>query len=450
MRAPDRSVAAFDSGAGMVSALAAALHGRPFSRLGQGRAAAAAVLAAGRIPRAGRQALYSVSGALEAVPPRALGDIDLDEVARWLGSQYPARRYPAVVIGAANGAVLQLAAAAGIPWLPQTLLVPVRWRGNDPDRPDLACEWGQTAAQPLLAANPDIELHHMHDGAQDRLMISQMAYFRVKRRTLGEVYERLLDRWLLPEAPVIVLQDGSSWPVTRVAERHVFQTGAYGGLAPEEYLSQDHAPPADAQAAEAEWGTTASFVDSVHAWAGRRGHPVLTIKTADPQNLAGRAADVQRHWLGDDAAGRLLISCFIQLDPWQVLRIGAVNYWTVFPVRRCLQAATDYLRDRKPFGRVDAMLFNHGTNSARLATEGEWRRLTEAGSEAGALLGMRGHEYPADFASLVRAHRDLSRLPPGPPWSTLPITELTRLSEAGSGGSAAPEVERARGIEPSS
>ncbi|MDQ1730103.1 MAG: hypothetical protein QOK10_262, partial [Pseudonocardiales bacterium] len=79
MRAPDRSVAAFDSGAGMVSALAAALHGRPFSRLGQGRAAAAAVLAAGRIPRAGRQALYSVSGALEAVPPRALGDIDLDE-----------------------------------------------------------------------------------------------------------------------------------------------------------------------------------------------------------------------------------------------------------------------------------------------------------------------------------------------------------------------------------
>jgi hypothetical protein len=51
------------------------------------------------------------------------------------------------------------------------VLVPVSWPGNRPDRPDRALAWGADIAEPLLAANPDVELHHMHDGNQDELMV---------------------------------------------------------------------------------------------------------------------------------------------------------------------------------------------------------------------------------------------------------------------------------------
>jgi len=77
-------------------------------------------------------------------------------------------------VGSSNGAVVHLAAALGAPWLPQTLLLPVRHGGVHPDDPagDLA-----TAVEParvLLAANPELVLHHMHDANQDRLMIRHM------------------------------------------------------------------------------------------------------------------------------------------------------------------------------------------------------------------------------------------------------------------------------------
>ena len=44
----------------------------------------------------------------------------------------PDGRYPAVMIGSSNGALTHLAAACGVPWLPQTVLVPVRRPRADP------------------------------------------------------------------------------------------------------------------------------------------------------------------------------------------------------------------------------------------------------------------------------------------------------------------------------
>ncbi len=92
--------------------------------------------------------------------------------------------YPAVLVGASNGALVHLAAAAGVPWLPQTLLVPVRRPGADPHAPEAALEFGLRFAPALLAANPHVALHQMHDANQDELMVSEMPYFRIKHLRL--------------------------------------------------------------------------------------------------------------------------------------------------------------------------------------------------------------------------------------------------------------------------
>ena len=58
------------------------------------------------------------------------------------------------------------------------------------------------------------------------------AHLRLKWRSLPAAYERFLDDALAPGAPVVRVEDGSDWPVVRLGERHVFQTGAQGGREP--------------------------------------------------------------------------------------------------------------------------------------------------------------------------------------------------------------------------
>ncbi|HEX2237037.1 MAG TPA: hypothetical protein VHJ19_01455 [Gammaproteobacteria bacterium] len=80
-------------------------------------------------------------------------------------------------IGSSNGALVHLCAALGIPWLPQTFLVPVARLNVRPDEPNAGAAWAEQPAPTFLARNPKVQLHHMHDPNQDHLMIQRPAYF---------------------------------------------------------------------------------------------------------------------------------------------------------------------------------------------------------------------------------------------------------------------------------
>ena len=172
---PADVVASFDSATVLQAGLAAALRGRAFPNLGNGAAAGAAVRAAGTLPWPVLRRLYTRIGASEALDAARLGEVDLAAVAGWLAGGYPRRRYPAVLVGSSNGALAHLAAAMGVPWLPGTVLVPVA-RVGDPHSPADALRFGQQVAPALLARNPDVVLHHMHDQVQDELMVARMTY----------------------------------------------------------------------------------------------------------------------------------------------------------------------------------------------------------------------------------------------------------------------------------
>src|SRR3954470_20963305 len=123
---PEKAVASFDSASAFLRALARALDGRDFPYLGQSRLKALPVRASALLPRPLRCRAYAIASGREGVAVDRLDDIDLDEVASWVARSYPDRRYPAVLVGSSNGALTHLAAACGVPWLPQTMLVPVR------------------------------------------------------------------------------------------------------------------------------------------------------------------------------------------------------------------------------------------------------------------------------------------------------------------------------------
>jgi hypothetical protein len=444
---PDRAVAAFDSASAMLGSTAAALQGRYFPHLGRGRVAAAAVRSSALLPGSVRRAAYSLAGGAGGLPADRLGDLDVEDVAAWVVGHHPRRRYPAVAIGSSNGAAVHLYAALGIPWLPQTLLVTARHTRADPDDAHRALEHGARVAAPLLAANPQVTVHHMHDPNQDRLMVRWMTYLRLKRLTLGPAYERFLTDSLAPGGTVLLVRDRSSWPVTRVAGRQVFQFGARGGATTEEYLSGGPRvraflhrygvdrdrwdPPApDAEAPEAEWGFAPELADDVRRWAAAAGHPVRELVLDDPDELSGPVADLYRRWYAERGlpTDRLLVESFVLHDPVAALRSARVPYWTLFPVRPSLDRLCTHLASTAPYRDTAQLLFSHGIDSIGLARPDDWRQVLGPVR----LLGVGERRFPADFPAFARYGPALRRDRPHRPLpeEPLPLSVLDDVDAA--------------------
>jgi hypothetical protein len=428
-----RVVAKFDSATAMLRALAGFLHGRDFPMLG-GRAQAEP-LAAGllglvnRLPEGLREQLYIYSGWSEATPPAKLAPVRSEALAGWVAGHYPRRRYPAVMVGSSNGAMVHLGAALGIPWLPQTLLLPVRQRGVHPDEPADDLEAMAGPARVLLAANPDLVLHHMHDANQDRLMIQRMTYFRVKRLRLGAAYQQFLADTLAPGGIIFLVECTLSWPTTRVGERHVFQQGALGGATVSEahrgservadYLRRygSHRrrwdpPPPDGDRPEAEWGFEPALGEDVERFAADRGYRVRRISFEQPEDLSPLVADLYRDWYRRRGlpAERLLVESFILLEPWWALATGSVPFWLVFNTEPSLATIHRYLDTAGSFDEIRLSLFSHGVESVGLPAIGQWRTILERAGKLGSFLGVDEHAFPRDFATLVRYHQALARV----------------------------------------
>ena len=447
---PGSIVAGFDSATGMLRALTRFLHGRDHPLMGQmpgalERPMDAVMGGVNRLPERLQYMLYRWGGWREAIPADRLGEVNSDELADWVVGHYPRRQYPAVMIGSSNGAAVHLAAALGIPWLPQTLLIPVRQSGVDPDDPTAGMLAARQPARVLLDANPDLALHHMHDANQDRLMIAGMMYFRVKWLRLPQAYERFVTEVLAPGGTVFVIECGQRWPTTRVDARHVFQHGAVGGATVEEYRHGGprvaaylaryrssrrrwDAPEPDGDSPEAEWGFEPRIFDPLADLAKRRGYRLLRFTFDDPEHFSPLVADLYRWWYRRRGlpTNRLLVESFLLLEPWWMLRTGSVPYWMVFNTEPSLRAAHTYLDATEAFDELRLMLFSHGVESVGLASIEQWRGLLARGRRLGEFAGVDPDVFPRDFASFVRYHRALATVRPCYPMpDPLSLEDLT-------------------------
>ncbi|MFN3866766.1 MAG: hypothetical protein ACK4MD_08655, partial [Demequina sp.] len=183
MKKPD-FIAGFDSASAMLVATGKGLQGKGFPALGSPRGAKTVLKATRLLPRERRAQLFTSMGAREGIEPSTLAEVDPADASRWAVSQYPADSYPGAVVGSASGALVYWCTAMGMPWLPQTYLIPVKGRTH-PDDARHSLDQGRAWGEDLVRRHPDIELAHMHDPVQDRRMVQRLTYFRFKRRTLG-------------------------------------------------------------------------------------------------------------------------------------------------------------------------------------------------------------------------------------------------------------------------
>ncbi|MCT2584574.1 hypothetical protein [Actinophytocola gossypii] len=433
---PKRAVASFDSASTFHRVLAQHLHGKNSPALGLGPAARAVshlLPVVNRMPRSVRESLYVWSGWSEAIQPRRAGTVDTDAIAEWACSQYPRGRYPAVLIGSSSGAVAHLAALAGIPWLPQTFLVPVRHHRLDPDDPRAAVAELADARGAFTDANPGAALHHMHDANQDRLMIRRMGYFRYKYRQLPDAYRVFLREHLAPGGTVVVVDCTERWPTTTLGPRQVFQHGAVGDATPEEYAKGGQrvaafldeqgarrrawdAPLADGDSPEAEWGFDPALLPDLEDLCGAEGWRLDRLAFPRADALSGPVAELYRSWFAEQGvpANRLLGSSFAVIDVHIPLVNGLVPYWTLFGTCAARDTLDRYLRDAEPYDEIHLGLFSHGTCSIGRAGIEDWDGVLARARRRGAYCGVDTRAYPQDFASNGRFHRAAAALPPAP------------------------------------
>jgi hypothetical protein len=417
---PPSFIANFDSATAMAQATARFLRGQDFAALGQPKALKPFAKRANLLSRQARERVYIVSGATETVSPRRLHKLKLEQLAGWLSDEYPPGPYPAVAVGASSGALVHLYAALGIPWLPQTYLIPVRQKVH-PDDPTRAMELGRKPGRRLLDAFPDLQLHHMHDANQDRLMVRALTYFRVKRRTLGEGYERFLRERLQPGGTILVIDCRRTWRTTRIGERHVFQHGALGGATEEEFhrgsdrvadylerydspVRRWDGPEPDTESLEAEWGFEPALLDDIERFAREGGYRVRRLSFEEPEDPSPMVADLYRWWHRRRRipANRLLVWSFIVLEPYWTLRTGSVPFWMKFNMAPSLEALERYLDRSDPFDELHLALFQHGVEAVGLPTKEQWQAVLGRARRTATTLGVDLDEYPLDFPHYAR------------------------------------------------
>ena len=321
------------------------------------------------------------------------------------------------MIGSGNGALVHLCAALRSPWLPQTFMIPVKRPSSDPDDIIASMKWGRTPGTRLLAGNPELVLYHMHDPDHDRLIVRRMAFFRFKRRWLGEAYSQFLQAKMRAGSTVYLIESGYKWPTTQVAERHYFQLGGAGGVSPEEYLHGSdrvarfleeqgssvrrwEAPPTDGMTPEGEWGFQPELGEEVVALARKVGGKVMRVSFDDPEDMSPLVADFYRWWYRRRGIppDHLLTESFIFIDPFWALRTGSVPFWMVFNGRKSAARLSSYLDSAEPYDYIFMMLLSNGMNPIEGVSIDVWRSVLQQASVRGEFIGVNEDRFPYDFA----------------------------------------------------
>ncbi len=426
-----RYVTKLDSTTSLLRALARFLRGRDFPALGIAPCVPGSVAEmVNLLPPTMRASLYRWTGWLGGTGARGLSQVRSEEISDWVVQHYP--RMPAggwngAMLGSANGAAVHLAAALGIPWLPQTFLTPVR-RSLAADDLMADLEWGREPAAAIAAGNPDLCVHQMHDPVHDRQMVQRIGYFRLKRLRLGRVYEEFLREQVRPGSTIFTIECRLPWPVTAVTPRHLFQVGGFGDATPGEYLQGGprvrdflhrfdsggirwRVPAPTAEVPEGEWGFREELLEDVRDLARLQGWRVRRILFDGPDDLSPLVADLHRWWyqrLGLET-GRLLVECFALLEPYWALRTGSVPYWLAFTSGCCAAALERYVAGGAGFDEMNLMLFSNGIEGIGMAPIDRWRSILGRARVRSGFVGVNERQFPRDYASFVRYHTELKR-----------------------------------------
>ncbi|KEO75747.1 hypothetical protein [Anditalea andensis] len=423
---PPNFTAGFDSGLGFVTALSHFLKGEDFEGLGTMPAIKPLASIINLLPRKLRETLYVESTGAEGINPNETGSIEAEEFSKAVVNMYPKRKYPAIIIGSSSGAVSHLAAAMGIPFLPQTHLIPInRPSSLSVDDPKATMEWGIPSGEALLKNNPQLKLHFMMDPAQDRLTLEKVGFFRVKMQRVDLAYERFIIENLQEGGTIIISNCERKWPVTTINKRFSFQFGCVGGADQEDYFQKTDRtaaflekynanvrswdpPKTDSHQPESEWGFDPAISDDILRIAKDNDYGVREWKFEDADDPSPFVAELYKWFYHKNGVltNRLVVESFIMHDPYWMLKTGSIPFWMKFNMETSAARLKEYLEKSDQYDEIYLMLFSHGTEGIGFTGIEDWKKIIGKSRYKNDFLGVDTEKFPWDLGSMIMYNKD--------------------------------------------
>lgn len=440
--------AGFDSGTGFIKGLSNALKGQEFKGAGITPPFEPIANLVDLLPKKIRETLYVQSTGAEAIKEEDISQINAEEFSKAIVNMYPKRKYPAIMIGSVSGAMVHLAAAMGIPLIPQTFMIPVqRPEYLSIDEPKRTMDWALKPGEELLRNNPHLKLHHMFDPSQDRLTLEKISYFRVKMLRMDLNYERFILNHLQEGGTIIISDCTRKWPVTSINDRFVFQFGALGGATEEDFFKGSErvakflehynshvrswdAPKPDSEQLEAEWGFDRTLMEDITRLSKENNYKIQNISFYEPEHPSPFVAELYRWWYKRKAAftNRLVAESFFMHEPYWILRTGSIPFWMKFNMDASADWLEQYLNSADPYDEIYLMLFSHGVEAVGLAGMERWKKIISQARQKYDFLGVNPENFPQDLGVMIKYNTEFKKKIPSRYNFKIPLS-LDQLNE---------------------
>jgi len=279
------------------------------------------------------------------------------------------RRFPAVIFGAPNGGIVNLAVAMGVPYLCSQFRIPIviMDEGRSKDKDDLkpCAQVVERVGESWTAKYQWGTVSCLVDPIHDRMDLGKFAHVREKFTDIPPAFKQFLRKHLQPKGAIVFINTMYSWMSHRLRERVYLQIGGLGGVSPDEYLTGSErvnqflrteksqhpdgwrlADYGVVQRPESEWGTEPELKKSVQEFCHKHGYHFLPLEQDHPAdfNLLAAHAMHRKHIADGGRCGGYSLNIFWGLCPTLMLRARLLGCWFTFTDRASLEISERQLR----------------------------------------------------------------------------------------------------------
>lgn len=338
-----------DSSAAQTRALAAALAGKHFDMYKLGLAGRSAVRMFPLVPDWALGAASRFAQGNIGVPRSRAAHVKTEEMARWVVSKYPAKKYDTIILGAPSGGVSHLGSIMDAPFLTTHFLICFR----DFRHVDDVFSTFSTArklSRTIARNNRDLHVVGHYDPVHDRPVLLFINHLRAKLLELPETYKKFINENLAPGGTLLIIDCSYPWLQYRMSGRTSFQIGGLGGVSDSEFIDgseriddylRDQGSFAQGgwglesqksrlkMMPESEWGAMPQFEESVREFAEAESIPVKAISGDHPELFSELAFEMHMEASRRDGVEPLhfFADCFNQLDPISNLNSRIIPLW---------------------------------------------------------------------------------------------------------------------------
>ena len=305
----------------------------------------------------------------ERYTPEEASNLDLNEQCRKITGLYDdfvkGRKFNAIVFGASNGGIVNLAVAMGIPYLCSQFRVPVLVESGSKDDLEPYAKVVKLLGDRWTARHPWSSVCCLVDPVHDRMDMGVYAHVRSKFIEIPPVYKEFIQRHLKPRGTLIFVNVTYPWPKYRLGTRTYLQIGGLGEVTPKEYLKgserlnqfleiegSNHKGGWNllnyelVRRPESEWGVEPELKEAVLRYCKHGGYDLLYLEHSHPAgfNILAAHAMHLKHTADGGKCGGYSINIFWALCPTLILRARLISCWSTFTDRSSLKILEQQLR----------------------------------------------------------------------------------------------------------